>query len=67
VGPACKREEEEGDGARLGRLGLLGRFQLGLGFSVFLFFSFLFYLKIQKNIFLNNSKNHNNYSKIIYN
>jgi hypothetical protein len=69
VGPTYKRERE-GDGARLGRLGLLGRFRLGLGFFFFFFFfffsfSFLF-LNINKYI-LNNSKNHNNYSKIIYN
>jgi hypothetical protein len=50
-GPACKREEE-GDGARLGRLGLLGRFRLGLGFPVFPFYSFLFLFKnINKYIF----------------
>jgi hypothetical protein len=70
VGPTCKRETWRGWGHGLGGLGLLGRFRLGLGFlfsPFFLFFSILFYLKIQINIFLNNSKNHNNYSKIMYN
>jgi hypothetical protein len=38
-GPACKRE-----GGKRARLGRLGRFRLG--FPVFPFFSFLFYLKI---------------------
>jgi hypothetical protein len=42
----------------------MGRIWLGLGFSEFVF-SFLF-KNINKYIF-RNSKNHNNYSKIIYN
>jgi hypothetical protein len=48
-------------GARLGPGGLNSAG--GKGFKFFLFF-FLFSIK---NIFLNISKNHNNYIKIIYN
>jgi hypothetical protein len=42
VGPVCKRERRR-IGARLGRLGLLGRFWLGLGFWIFFLFSFIFF------------------------
>jgi hypothetical protein len=49
-------------------LGLVGRIgRLGLGFFFSFFYSFLF-KNININIYiLNNSKNHNNYTKIIYN
>jgi hypothetical protein len=58
VGPACHREKG-GEGkwrARLGRI----RPRRALGFFPFL-------LEIQIHIFLNISKNHNNYTKLIYN
>jgi hypothetical protein len=58
---------ERGGGWGRDRLGLLcrnGRFGYGFGFR-FSFFLFLF-KNINKYIF-KNSKNHNNYTKIIYN
>jgi hypothetical protein len=55
--------EKGGARVRSGRLmGLVGRLGLGLGFP----FSFLFYLKNINKYILKISKNHNNYTIIIY-
>jgi hypothetical protein len=65
MGPTCHRERGGEEVGAAGWLGFSGpKWPTRLGFRPF-FFSFLFE-NINKYIF-KNSKNHNNYTKIIYN
>jgi hypothetical protein len=66
VGPRAI-ERKRGGGGRLAGWSPNGPNSARVRVFRICFFIFLFYSKILINIFFKNSKNHNNYSKIIYN